>query len=284
MNSGTNVSFQQVVFPSENHGIVISSSNIRYTFNGGDTWQWANLSSSGPLMKMQFLTDSIGWVCNGDFGGGFIYKTTDGGITWKQISRLPQAAYSFYFFDEQLGWAAINDASSGTHFIYNTRDGGKTWKQQTGGSDYIRDIFFSSARTGWVAGDNGSIYITSDSGNTWHLSKTNVVFHFHSIFATSDTVAYAVGAYQYGGCYKTTDGGKTWKALYVPSLAHLKSVQFISVDTGYIAGDRGTVLSTWDGGHTWFTEYTETQEDLTSVYFIRNKGIAVGRNGMMLRW
>jgi photosystem II stability/assembly factor-like uncharacterized protein len=282
LKSGTTASFTKVSFPSEKIGFAITLSNILHTSDGGLTWQWAKHPDYGYLMAIHFISDSVGWIGGGNFPNGFVSRTRDGGKTWKRQTHPIKQIGSVYFIDETTGWAIGNDNSGYT--LYETTDGGETWAAKTSGSDYLRTVFFNSQSSGWVVGDNGHILTTLDEGITWTNQNKNVAFHFKDVFVVSNTIAYAVGAFKYGGCYKTIDGGKTWQTQSVPTLAYLFSVYFITPETGWIAGDRGTILKTVDGGKNWIQQTTNTTEDLSGIQFpTATTGYAVGMNGILLK-
>src|SRR5438552_6393544 len=57
----------------------------------------------------------------------------------------------------------------------------------------------------------------------------------------------------------------------------LNSVYFPVLNTGYIAGNNGTLLKTIDGGALWIPKISGTNNNLCSVFFINaNTGYAVG--------
>jgi photosystem II stability/assembly factor-like uncharacterized protein len=79
-------------FVDEDHGwlLVDESSDYRIlrTTDGWTTWSLAyesggRLGSMRVVPQFQFLDTQIGWFTPaGSFGEGFLFKTTDGGLTW----------------------------------------------------------------------------------------------------------------------------------------------------------------------------------------------------------
>jgi photosystem II stability/assembly factor-like uncharacterized protein len=77
---------------------------------------------------MFFVNDSIGFTTTGSSIENRIFKTTDGGKTWKPKFYNPisqSRLYGIYFLDSLEGWAGSND-----RYIYHTIDGGETWEIQ----------------------------------------------------------------------------------------------------------------------------------------------------------
>ncbi|HOE05185.1 MAG TPA: YCF48-related protein [Bacteroidales bacterium] len=62
----------------------------------------------------------------------------------------------------------------------------------------------------------------------------------------------------------------------------LNSVHFPSIDTGYIAGNYGTILKTTDGGNTWLTLNSGTSSPLYGIFFTDSEnGFAVGNHHIL---
>lgn len=92
-------------------------------------------------------------------------------------------------------------------------------------------------------------------------------------------IAYAVG--MAGTIIKTT--GSYWFHLSSGTTKSLQSVFFLNADTGFVAGDSGTILKTLNGGFTWLPQKSGTIQPLTSIQFINaTKGYAIGLGGTIL--
>lgn len=65
---------------------------------------------------------------------------------------------------------------------------------------------------------------------------------------------------------------------------HLYTVQFLNLNTGYAAGQYGTILKTTNGGLTWSLQNSKTTNDLYKVFFIDiNTGWAAGQNRTIVK-
>jgi photosystem II stability/assembly factor-like uncharacterized protein len=115
-----------------------------------------------------------------------LYRTLDGGRSWKRLARVPGAC-QLNFVDLRHGWCVGLDAAAGseTAQLYRTRDGGSTWKlvSRTGVGDQgstpralpfacDKTVGFSSERQGWAAlycnFGEPQLYATTDGGARWH--------------------------------------------------------------------------------------------------------------------
>ena len=92
-------------------------------------------------------------------------------------------------------------------------------------------------------------------------------------------IVYAVGAG--GTIIKST--GSSWFSLSSGTTKILQSVFFLNADTGFVAGDSGTILKTVNGGFTWLSQKSGTLQSLTAIQFINpTRGYAIGLGGTIL--
>ena len=69
----------------------------------------------------------------------------------------------------------------------------------------------------------------------------------------------------------------------LPTTEQLKSIKFISLTTGWAAGESGTILKTTDGGNTWTQQTSGVTNTLRSIFFLdANNGWACGDEGTIL--
>jgi photosystem II stability/assembly factor-like uncharacterized protein len=172
--------------------------------------------------------------------GDGVYKTLDGGKTWKNIGLRDSRA---------IGRVIVNPANPDIVYvaalghpfgpnpergIFRTMDGGKNWEKvlykddNTGAIDVAFDphnanVLYASLwqarRTPWglTSGGPGSgIYRSNDGGSTWKrleehgLPKGPYGRIGLSVAANSDRV-YALIEAAEGGIYRSDDGGETWQ-------------------------------------------------------------------------
>lgn len=74
-----------------------------------------------------------------------------------------------------------------------------------------------------------------------------------------------------------------WEQLDSGTTTTLRAVHFIDTETGFIAGEGGTILKTVDAGATW-EDVSVFTNDLYDIYFFSpDSGIAVGTEGLIIR-
>ena len=174
--------------------------------------------------------------------GDGVYKTLDGGKTWKNVGLHDSRAVGKVIinptnpdiaFVAALGHPYGPNAERG---IFRTTDGGKTWEkvlykdENTGGIDVAFDphnpnILFAALwqarRTSWsmASGGPGSgVYRSTDGGTTWkHLEEHGLPKGPYgkigvAVAANSDRVYALIEAHNPdGGLYRSDDGGDSWQ-------------------------------------------------------------------------
>jgi len=171
--------------------------------------------------------------------GDGVYKSTDGGKTWRniglkdsqQISRVivdPRNPDRVYVAVQGNQWGA-SDARG----IYRSRDGGQTWQRvhfvdsHTGASDLALDIhnpgtlyaaMWDHQREPWTVrsgGPGSSLWKSTDGGDSWTrltrglptlMGKTGI-----TISPADPNRLWAAIEATDGGVYRSDDAGATWK-------------------------------------------------------------------------
>ncbi len=169
------------------------------TTDGGTRWK--DVSPPSPsgegevrLRDVAFLTPSVGWVVMARGGTFHIFRTVDGGRTWRSAKVSGFGVNSIHFVSPQNGWL-IADAvgymgGNEEVNIFRSTDGGETWIRVASACiqssptckntpanensglplhGYKVDITFLTTTTGWVTGT--ILYVTRDAGRTWREQK-----------------------------------------------------------------------------------------------------------------
>jgi photosystem II stability/assembly factor-like uncharacterized protein len=156
-------------FVNENVGYVVGDSGwIAKTTNGGSDWDTIQKGSE-DLRHVHFTDPDHGWAVGGYPVGNAVYRTTDGGDTWRDASSGINDFYllkGVHFVDQDQGWVLTQDS------LYHTINGGQDWEALASlGSLYPNDLHFVDASEGYIASDSGKVYRSLDSGKTWSLHK-----------------------------------------------------------------------------------------------------------------
>lgn len=183
-----------------------------------------------PVNKqIMYFGTGEGWL-NADSQRGLgIWKTSDGGATWIQLSSTNNS--NFYHVQRMAVHPVTGDVYAATKTgLRRSQDGGVTWTQVLGSgngsmSSNISDVEIAPNNSIWVGVgifSTDGVY-RSTTGNTGTWSKLNTgtngfpttgIQRIELACAPSNAqVAYAAvqdGAYALLNIYKTTDGGATW--------------------------------------------------------------------------
>lgn len=232
-----------------------------------------------------FVDENIGW-----FTEGKIWRTTDGGITWKmQKDDSNVLVYDIAFVDNVRGWIVGKTTPDYTPFLWRTINGGKDWEEILTPKFYT--LTFLDYYTGFAGGD--SIYQTSDGGESWRASTSGMNPYptsLSDIYFMDELNGWAVGESDlYNGIIlNTSDGGETWQVSEYPVDINGESIYFTNYLDGYIVGggyhwqySTGLIWITNNGGNIW-EDRSPTSPRLKDVAFSDDTtGWAVGDDGFI---
>lgn len=173
------------------------------------------------------------------FGNG-MYKSTDGGESWKRIGLEDTQHISKVLVDPHnsniVFVAAVGHASGPNteRGVFRSDNGGKTWNKvlykddKTGAVDLVFDptnsqvlyaALYQEYRAPWIlnAGGPGSgVYKSTDGGNAWthlegHGLPEGVLGRIGIAVSADPNRIYAlIEASEKGGMYRSDDGGANW--------------------------------------------------------------------------
>lgn len=249
---------------------------------------WGNVSGRIRGLAVHPIDPNIVYI--GAAGGG-IWKTTNGGTTWQDLSSQfelltfgsiaidPQNPETVYAGTGELlaGWDMNTYSGDG---IYKTTNGGSTWtklNQGIGNSTHVAAIAVSPSNSNiilvalasgnWFKGNmaNEGIWRSTDAGATWTKVKSlqdpnDIVFH-----PTDPNRVYfsCGGGFTTAGVYASTNGGVNWIQTNtgLPATSSIRRIQIaLAVSTpstlySYIYTDQADLISkaykSTDNGSTW---------------------------------
>ncbi|HAM98127.1 MAG TPA: hypothetical protein DCQ26_05915 [Marinilabiliales bacterium] len=250
-----------IYFLNNQQGVVGSYSDIRYTLDGGTTWNSSLLPDEYRLTNFDSPNHdeyfAAAYLIKNSQGFGNIYKSTDQGITWQRVAgSLPLNGLYFpsiSFADSVTGY--ISYLENNVNKFYKSTDAGQNWFKLSakGISDYVASMLWISADTGFAAVPNGTfgIYKTVDGGLNWLKVSENGA----RILTTYKTGHIAALNPQSNFFQETTDLGENWTYYYPPMAAHYpggdRSIQSIhATPDGYLIGGTSNrlMLATRDTG------------------------------------
>lgn len=228
-----------------------ASGGVWLSENGGTSWKpiFDDQSSLAiGAIKINQKNPSEIWVGTGEGNprnslntGNGIYKSIDGGKTWKNMG-LGSTKTIHRIIIHQDNPLIVFVAALGSPWgpnpergVFKTTDGGKTWKKilyvndLTGAADMIVDptnpnkiwvAMWEHKREPWFfnsGGEGSGLYMTNDSGENFTkltdkegLPKGNLGRIGLAIAASKPNIVYALVEAKENGLYKSIDGGSKW--------------------------------------------------------------------------
>lgn len=239
-----------------------------------------------------FTSSDSMFFCGGNREkNGFIYRSTDKGISWTIV--LESSNFSFnklYFKNSQLGFALGDELE-----IFKTINGGATWEHcqvlDTVAYNFrvvLRDINFLNDTTALIVGGddfgNGIILKSENSGKTWHSVLTES-HELRSLQCLNESTAFASG---YGVLLKSTDGGISWQYQSV-SDDFFTGIKITSNGTGLLCGYNGNLYKSTDAGASWNSRIngnsllSSKRKHFTCIDCYNSEtAVAMGENGYVL--
>ena len=279
--------------------------------DGGDHWTFIGLGKTDKIARL--VIDSrnpdivyacaIGreWGPNEDRG---VFKTTDGGATWKKILYVdPQTGCSDISADAGNSnilyagmytyrrWAWYFESGAGNTAVYKSVNGGTTWSKlsgpdQTNGlpktpMDRIGvavapsdpDIVYVISETK----DEGELWRSDDGGKRWRTVNRDPNINFRPFYYADLRVdpknpnrVFTLS----GGLYFSDDGGRSFTTIAQDVHGDHQAMWIDPVDPRYIlSGSDGGWQVSRDGGRSWdvvntfaFTQFYHINYDLQVPY------------------
>ncbi|HEY8296720.1 MAG TPA: hypothetical protein VIG32_01680, partial [Candidatus Baltobacteraceae bacterium] len=294
--------------------------------DGGLTWaavfadqKWASIGA----VTIDPNNNDVVWVGTGEtnprqnvsYGGG-IYKSTDGGKTWKsmgldatrQISRILVDPHN----SNHVIVGALGDlfADSTDRGVYVTEDGGKTWSKtlyltpSSGVSDMAMDMQHTNVvyagmwhfrRQPWTftsGGEDDGLYKSTDGGKSWNKLTgnglpTGITGRIGLAVAPSDgNRVYAIIESSQGILWRSDDAGAKWTMVSNDTLVDQRPFYFTHIAADPKNPDRvyavseALALST-DGGKKFKAIAKPVHVDYHAIWIAPNdpSRIIVGEDG-----
>ncbi len=229
-----------------------ASGGLWKSTNAGTTWDPIfdnEVTASIGAVAVQQSNPSVIWVGTGEgnprnsLNGGYgIYKSLDGGKTWKSM-RLEKTRHIHRVVIDPTNPDVVYAAAIGSPWgehpergVFKTTDGGKSWEKvlytndKSGAADLIMDpsnpnkliaAMWEHKRDPWFfksGGEGSGLYITYDGGDNWKkltdkegMPKGELGRIGVAIAPSDPNIVYALVEAKKNALYKSTDGGENWK-------------------------------------------------------------------------
>jgi photosystem II stability/assembly factor-like uncharacterized protein len=220
-----------------------------------------------------------------------IYKSTDGGITWKNVLFVndmtgcedlsmdmnnPRILYASMWEHGRLPWKVISGGKGSG--LYKSVDGGETWEKMTAGLPKEMgkmaisvcrsnpDKVYALIESDWSK-EAGGLYMSGDAGKNWHqvTSDHRIIgraWYYIKLFTdpANENTVYVMNA----PALRSLDGGKTWENINAPhGDYHNLWINPRNPKNMIISNDGGSAIS-FNGGASW-----SSQNNMPTAQFYR---------------
>lgn len=188
-----------------------------------------------------------------------IWKTTDAGIAWTNITQNDIGWQLFLSVELDPGAPAKIFAGTDANGLYRSTDGGETWTDTASGplNENINDIALDPASSQVLyLGAPSGVWRSTDGGDTF-APKSNGFFDTVLSLAVHPNAPSTLFAGGWSGLYRSTDGAESWAAVNPEGEPFwiISDLEFDPRDPAILYAAlnnvEGGVWSTSDGGNTW---------------------------------
>jgi photosystem II stability/assembly factor-like uncharacterized protein len=251
--------------------------------DAGATWTHVGLPKAGQISRIKIHPQNadIAYVgVQGQIWGPSkergVYRTTDGGQTWKQILKVdaqtgatdlrmdptnPRILYAAMWEHGRKPWYVLSGGRAGG--IFKSTDGGDSWDKLAGGlPEFIGkigvDVSASNPNRLYAIVEapqpEGGLYRSDDAGETWELKNSTRILWARSWYymhiaadPVDENIVYVLNV----AFMRSIDGGVTFEKKNTPHGDHHDHWINPNDNKNMINANDGGATITFDGGKSW---------------------------------
>ena len=260
---------------------------LRRSFDGGESWE-AIIDTLGfgfdevifnPQNHNTIFAPAFDLTIEDFIKGGGIFKSIDGGNTWKLLDSLfigkSVLGFAISPSDTAILYLLLDEAYPMANKLYRSSNNGEQWEEiETGNAESLVQIVMSQSNPSTIYAINFDLITnsygvirTDDAGQSWSQADNDlppaVIRSLNIDPRNSNRVYAAVGGFYFDegfarkqahGIYLTSDGGQSWNRIantLEDTLFHDIEIDPLHSDTLYLAAEVFSVYASGDGGVSW---------------------------------
>lgn len=184
-----------------------------------------------------------------------LYKSTDGGVTWKLLEGTKDYAGGDIFVNPSNGHVYCSNKKG----VYVSEDGGKTFKKVLDKVVSSMDCVITKPANIYCTTDEG-LYVSTDGGKNWTATKgsgypAQYATHLRVSPANPNNMVMQQDWAAFGGAkgrnktYYTADGGKTWSISTRHAEGHWTNANAAESRFAWHPTDPNKVIVNWNAIH-----------------------------------
>ncbi|MFH1683958.1 MAG: hypothetical protein ABIA67_03650 [Candidatus Margulisiibacteriota bacterium] len=214
-------------------------------------------NTPGTLYLAIGAGESTGGSDLGTFYNGGIYKSTNSGETWSQLSVATPAETNRV--THLTAWDSNNIYFCGTNFdntaeavgLMKSSDAGANWSSINTPDIHVASFDIAPLNKSIIiVGERDSMqtYITTNEGSSW----SQILFYSADVISISPHDSDVVLFAHTGNLYKSSDGMQTWNQVLTAE-ANIKDIEFAASNQNivYASSEHLLVYKSTDGGATF---------------------------------
>ncbi|GAB1446719.1 MAG: glycosyl hydrolase [Cyclobacteriaceae bacterium] len=268
------------------------------SYDAGKTWKHMGLEKTMQISRIVIHpknADIVLVAAQGAIHGATkdrgIYKTTDGGVTWKNVLYIdentgcaelsmdmnnPMVMYAAMWHNLRLPWKVISGGPGSG--LYKSIDGGETWKEMKKGlpkemgkmaiavSRANSNKVYALIESDWEK-NLGGLYVSDNAGDSWSQVSDDhrlIQRSWYYIEVFPDTQNEHTLYVMCASALRSIDGGKTWETIDGPHGDYHDLWINPNNSKNMVIADDGGAGVTFNRGETW-----STQSNMPTAQFYR---------------
>lgn len=284
--SGLTTSLNSVSGVNDNIAWVCGNAGrVLRTNNGGINWINATGTGIPGTLDLYniFAIDSTTALVTGSNTTAYVYRSTNGGLTWVQVFTQSGGFMNAIWMTSPLIGVMYGDPVGSRWSLWRTTNGGVNWDStgmfvaQAGAEAGWNNALFVSGTNVWFGTNNSRVYYSPLNGltGTWQVQSTTQASSYAIWFNT--TTSGMLGGAQ---LMATNNSGVNWTAVTSPGSGNVTGITG-SATNWWFTRQATSIYRTTDNGTTFTTDYTAPAGTFTHIQkaSIGSRMWAVRNNG-----